>query len=518
MDTPFSTWAALLPPTLAIGLAFATRRALLSLGAGAWVGATLLAEHDPLLGLWRLVQVHILGQLTGQFHLLVVLFIAGLLGMVGIMIEGGGINALATYLGRRARAARAARLATAGLGLAIFFDDYANTAIVGTTMRPVADRVGISRAKLAYLVDSTAAPVAGLALLSTWVGYEVGLLGEVLSGLGVTENPYAVFLASLPFRFYSIFTLVFVLLVAALGRDYGPMHAAEREAAEKRYEASEASVADIEDGDPPAARWLLAVVPVGLVVAATLVGLWLDGGGLGRLTTEGWRVALSASGWRAALAAADSSLVLAVAAGVGSASAASLALAYGRGARAVGRAWLRGMVPMGPALAVLVLAWAMSDLCGALGTAEVLVQLLRGALPSWLVPVLVFGLACAVSFSTGSSWGTMALLLPTTIPLAFHLGEMTLTLLALGAVLEGSIFGDHCSPISDTTVLSAVSSGCDLMLHVRTQLPYALTTAAAALAFGYIPAALGAPPVLLIPSGVAVLAAVLWTRGRTATS
>ena len=518
-------WLCLLPPLLAIGLALLTRQVILSLLLGVWTGCLVLAGGHPVAAFQRLGDTYLVDALADRDHAAILLFSTMLGGMVGVLTRNGSMAGVVQRLSRRVRNRRGGQTATAAMGLAVFFDDYANTLLVGNTMRPLTDRLAISREKLAYLVDSTAAPVTTLAVISTWVGFEVGLIQDQLAAVG-GGSAYVFFLRSLPYNFYPILTLVMVFAVALSGRDFGPMARAEGRAAGgevlrpgARPAGGPADRDDRSAESEPASSWL-AILPIVTVVGVTLLGLWSDG--RSALLVEG----RPADSLRDILGAADSLSVLMWASLAG----ALLAIALTAGSRRLDLrgavdAWLDGARAMLIAMVILIMAWSLGAVCEALGTGPWLVEAGRGVLSPRLLPTLSFLLAAAVSFSTGTSWGTMAILIPIMLPLA---GAFTLDagldpahrdgiiLAATSAVLAGAVFGDHCSPISDTTILSSMASGSDHVDHVRTQLPYALCAAAAAVTVGYLPAGWGVSPGWSIGGGALALIALVLKLGRRA--
>ena len=471
--------ATLLPPLVAIGVALATRRTLLALSLGVWCGAVAAAWLSGagwgalLQGSLDVFRVYFWGELRDSFRIEILGFIAALLAMVGVMSRSGGVAGLVEWAMGLASGRRSVQGLTWASGLAIFFDDYTNCMLVGSSLRPLSDRLRISREKLAYLVDSTAAPVAGLSILSTWVAYQISLYAPLLPQVGIETGAYALFVETLPHRSYCWLALAFGAAVAFSGRDFGPMRRAEQRAFHtgelvrpgSRPPLSEA-LARMQPapGMPREARraWL----PVALTVGVA-----------------GVEVARTGQGAWACLAGACAGLACAVALAV-----------LGRPRlpwREVWRAASAGGSTLAFAVTLLFLAWMIGSVCQELGTARTLVALLGDSLPSAWLPLLLFGLSAAVAFATGSSWSTMSILMPNAVPLAFALAgpdSPAAVVLAISAVLDGAIFGDHCSPISDTTVLSSVASGCDHVDHVRTQAPYALAVAAAAVLAGYLPA------------------------------
>lgn len=496
---------ALLPPLVAIALALLTGKSLLALGAGLAAACWLLASGRPLDSVEIAFRI-LGGALVSSFSLSILAFVLGLIGMIAIATRCGGTRGLVELVASRVRTARSVQLATALAGLAVFFDDYSNCVVVGTSMRPLSDRARVSREKLAYLVDSTAASLASMTLLSTWAWFEIGLLQEPLLAVGAVAEKsevYRMFWRLVPLRFYCLATLVLLFLSVLQRRDLSTMARAEKRARQTGQVASPASrplstrgLLEVTEKDGVPARWYNAAVPLGTVILLLLLGFFLPGISLERSTVV-------------ALAAVAGSLVACL-------------LACGQRLLTPGeavRAWLSGARTMVLALTVLVLAWAISDALRELGTADTCVAWLEGRSLGVVLPLAIFLLAAFVSFATGSSWSTMGLLLPTVIPVAWEVGPTTpagnlgLTLLAASAVLDGSIFGDHCSPLSDTTILSSAACSCNHVDHVRTQLPYALLSMIMAAGMGYLPCALGWSPWLFVPMAALALFAVLRVIG-----
>lgn len=498
--------SALLPAAVAIVVAIALGKTLLPLAIGVVVGALLIEGFAPVAAAVRVVD-YVTASAREQFYATLIVFILGLIGMVAIGIRSGGVRGLVDAALRRVRTARGVRRLAPFLGLGIFFDDYSNTVVLGNALRPITDRLRIPREKLAYLVDSTAAPVAGLVLFSTWIWFEVSQIEPPLRALGAIDSidgAYGVFLQSMPFRFYCLFTLAFVLLNGWIGRDYGPMLAAERRAAGgdvgRRGAAGDLGGLAHKPGVP--CRAINIALPLALTIATIGIGLFAfrePGQALGGPNTTG--------------------PVLAIGAALGAITAAALAIGQRLltlretlGALAV------GLKTGGLAVAILFLAWALGRASSDNGTAEYLTAILERGFPSAALPLVLFGVAATVSFATGSSFSTMGILLPIAVPLAYTIAPtdapLAATAIAIAAVLDGAIFGDHCSPLSDTTVLSSVASGCDHVAHVRTQLPYATTTMAIALSCGYAPTALGLPPWIGWIVGVSACILMLRVLGR----
>ncbi len=515
-----------IPPILAIGLALWKRQVLVALTLGLYVGV-LIIEANPLTAFLRVGDKYLVGALADDSHAAILMFSTILGGMVGVLSRSGATEGIVHWLGQKVRGRRGGQVATASMGTVIFFDDYANTLLVGATMRPLTDRLRISREKLAWLVDSTAAPVATVAVISTWVGFEVGLIQEAMVRLEQSSQAYTFFLQSIPYSFYPLLTLLMVYLVAASGRDFGPMLKAEQRAlqlgqvlAPGASPASDAPVAEAPDPDHKPAHPMLAGIPILGVIVTTAVGLYFNG--RSAAIAEG----ITDPGLRAVLNNADSFAVLMWAAMTGAGLAIVLTTASGRHSLADALdGFVDGAKAMMVAVAILLLAWSLSAVCDSLGTANYLIEVSSEVLSARLLPVVVFVLAAAVSFATGTSWGTMAILMPLVYPLGHQLPldaglpaatALHIHLAAVSAVLAGAVFGDHCSPISDTTILSSLATGSDHVDHVKTQLPYALTVAGIAAVVGYIPVGYGVSPWISLGLGALTVAVVVLRFGRRA--
>lgn len=522
------SWLAILPPLLTIVVALMWKRVIPALFLGIWLGAWAINDFG-LGGLWvgllDLFQVYVLGALADSDRASIILFSLMVGGMVGIISRNGGMQGIVNHIIKWADTARHACLATAALGIAIFFDDYANTLVVGNTMRPVTDSMRISRAKLAYIVDSTAAPVACIALVTTWIGYEVGLIGAAISKLpDLHEEAYLLFLNTIPYSFYPIMAVLFVFMVSASGRDFGPMLEAETQARKYGVTPTETATDSPQDSAPiepmpgKPQRAFNAFIPVLVMVFGVLGGLYVTG--------KAAVVDVDQASLRDIIGSADSYKALMWASLLSMLSAALLSLGQRiMDLEEVVNAWYQGVRSMLYALIILVLAWSMGEITDVLRTADFLVTVLGDFLPAFILPVIVFVLAAATAFATGSSWGAMGILLPLSIPLTWavmqsqgHTGPEHMHLLysSIAAVLAGSVWGDHCSPISDTTILSSLASGCDHLEHVRTQLPYALVVGGVALLTGSLLTGLGLPWWFGMLLGLSVLALILRVFGKHA--
>ena len=514
-------WVSLTPPLIAIVIALILRNVIPALLIGVWLGATLVRDVSlvgVLGGLLAAFEVYVVRALADVEHAQIILFSLMIGGMVGIITRNGGMASIVNKIVSRAKSAVSGQVAVWGMGLMIFFDDYSNTLVVGNTARPITDHLKISREKLAYIVDSTAAPVVCLALITTWIGYEVGLIGDAIESIPDLDEPAStVFLRSIPYSFYPILAVLFVLSVAATGRDFGPMYQAECRARGGQVQPSSATEMPALHGDQldhkpdVPLRAVNAFVPLLVLVGSLIAGLLVTGSGDTLTDVIGSADAYKAMLW-ASLLGAMTAAVMTIGQGILT------------GHETVD-AWFGGVKAMLFAMIVLVLAWALSDITADLHTAGYLVSILADTLPPQIVPVTVFVLSAVTAFTTGTSWGTLGILMPLVVPLTWAVLQangmaepehMHILYSAIACNLAGAVWGDHCSPISDTTVLSSMASGCDHIEHVRTQMPYALLVGAVAIAIGTVPGGYGFPPLLSIVIGAALLFAIIRFLGRRA--
>jgi len=505
-----SGWISVLPPLIAIILAFASRSVIPSLFAAIWFGVWSLSRFsvmDIIPSLLDSFYVYILNTMIDRDHAILILFTLMLGGMVGIIYRNGGMHGIIKHLIKKADTPRKGQIAIWLFGIIIFFDDYSNTLIVGNTSRLLCDKLKISRQKLAYLVDSTSAPVATIAVITTWIGFQVGIISDALPGLeGMTESAYMLFIHSIPYSFYPFLAIILVGLIVTTGTDFGPMvQAEERARAGIKYTpdmddlgadaGEDSNELFVKNNISPKAR--NAIIPIVVLVVSMLYFIFTSGEGdsikeiLGSSDTFG---ALMHSTLLSALVAAGLSL--------------------GQGILNVNEtldAWFSGLKFMLMGLLVLLLAWALADISKDLHTADFIVSTLGDSIPMSILPAIVFLIAAATAFGSGSSWGVMAILMPLVIPLTWavmgHNGgatpeNMHILYSTIACVLTGSVWADHCSPISDTTILTSMASGCELMDHVRTQMPYAISAGVAALLLGTLPAGFGFPWWLLLLLGI----------------
>lgn len=500
-----------IPPLGAIILAIATRRVRLSLGAGIVAAALLVTDLDVVAALktmwaafagifWDEGAVN-----TGNVYILLFLVLLGVLTSVVLM--SGGSAAFSDWIGARIRSRRSAQSMAGGLGVLIFIDDYFNALAVGQIAKPVTDTRGVSRAKLAYIIDSTSAPVSVLMPFSSWGASIIGILAPIFAASSIQVSDVGGFLGAAAANFYAIAAIIAVFLVIYLRVDFGPMRREENRAHHRgeAYAANANIPGELSAGLPvhrPGAKRSL-VVPFLVLVIGVIAAMFATG-----------RAASGSTDPMEMLANTNVSDSLIIGAVAGLATAlfyyARVTVPAGSfSAATLGRGSWEGAKSMKDAIIILLLAWMLGTVVGELGTGDYLGGLVvdSGMSSAWLVP-LMFVAAAAMAFSTGTSWGSFGLLLPIAGDMLIAANADAYLVAALGAVLAGAVWGDHCSPISDTTILSATGAGCDVVTHVSTQLPYAITVGAAALAGYVVYAATDSVGIALVATLVLVVAAL----------
>ena len=524
VSSPMPLWMSVLPPLVAIAMALIIKEVISSLFLGVLTGTFLMALYggaSPAAafggGVFRVVDTYVVGSLFDADHVTIIVFTLVIGGMVRIITANGGMQGVVNWLSRRARGPRSGQLMTFCMDLCIFFDDYSNTLVVGNTMRPIADKLKVSREKLAYIVDSTSAPVVAVAFVTTWIGAELSYIQDGISAIGLETSAYSVFFHSLAYSFYPFLTLGFVLMLIFSGRDYGPMLKAERQARRQSSLESDqvgqvARPAHIVDALIPLLVLIIGTV-IGLIATGYDASVWHDAG-------TGFFSKLSATigaanSYKALLWASLLSLITAI------------LMTLWRGTLEFGKVMeemVEGFKSMFNAVLILTMAWSIALVTKDMHTAEFVSQLLlRWSLSPVVVPVLTFVLAALIGFSTGTSWGTMAILYPLILPASWLLckeqgmsmeAALPLFYNVVASVLAGAVMGDHCSPISDTTIMSSLASSCNHLQHVKTQMPYALTVGGVALLLGVLPSALGLPSWIAFLIALAVLGLIVRFIGK----
>jgi Na+/H+ antiporter NhaC len=501
----------LVPPLLAIVLAMTTRKPLLSLFLGIWSGGVIFTASNGVVQTLNWIVESIGASTFNAKIMLIVLFLgAG----VALIWRLGGANALANAVTSRLNTQRKVGAATWIFGMIWFFDDYSNTAIVGTTMREISDEVSISREKLAYMIDSTAAPVATFGI-SSWVAYQLSMIQEGYAAAGISAgsdgvpDAFALFLQSIPFNMYCLFAVVMVGIIVFSGRDYGEMLDAEhRSATEGKVlrddavpmQSAEESLGEVLT-DSPQLRYFL--VPTLSLMAVVVGGGFVTG------------IRASEPGAGPFQIAGNAAFVDALLWGTFAMVAVALAMGVGSGIANLDEAMetvIDGFSMMLTALTILVMAWTIGTVTTALGTGVYVTNIAESFVTPTLLPVVILLASAFIAFSTGTSWGTMAIITPIAVPLAWSVGGATPALLpvAIGTVFSGAIFGDHCSPISDTTILSSTFTGSDHIDHVRTQMTYATTVLIVAATLLTVWGATRITPLVLLPIGVVTLGVLVY--------
>jgi Na+/H+ antiporter NhaC len=518
-DAKKGTWISIIPPLVAIAISLAFKQVLLALFFSIWTGVFLAGNitfQQAFVSFFESVTEYIMPALAEPDHASIVMFSLLIGGMIGIVQANGGTQGIIALMSRFVKNRRDGQVMTTLLGFVVFFDDYANTMIVGNTMRPLVDKLRITRAKLAYLVDSTSAPVATVALVSTWIGAMVAYIADAERTIpNFTEAAYLVFVNSLSYNFYAWLTIIFVTFISFSRKDFGPMLESRKKLLRGSadplqdqygiFQKNEAADASLQK----TSHWFNAVLPIAVLVIGTLTGLWVTGEGNTIQEIIGSSNSYSALLWASSAALATASAMTIV----------QRLLPVHDMLKGMNR----GMFGMFEGAMILVMAWSLSSVTKTLGTADFLVTVFSDSLNPFWIPAIVFVLAGITAFSTGTSWGTMGILMPLVIPLIWNICQglglpyetaHDLIYGAVASVLAGSVLGDHCSPISDTTILSSISSQCDHVEHVNTQMPYALVVGAISFLCLVGQFVLGLPTWILYAVSASAIFGIIWYFGR----
>ena len=458
----YATFLSLLPPIIAIALALITKEVYSSLFVGILVGGFLYANFNPVAAVEHIFPDGMIAQLSDSWNVGILIFLVILGAMVILMTRAGGSAAFGKWAQTHIKSRAGAQLATIALGVLIFIDDYFNCLTVGSVMRPVTDKQKISRAKLAYIIDSTAAPVCIIAPISSWAA---AVTGFVDGADGLT-----LFVKAIPYNFYAILTIVMMITLALFKLDYGPMALHEKNAMEKGdlFTSGTKPYQTAEDGDKADGRVIDLLFPIICLIICCVIGMIYTGG------------FFDGADFITAFSDSDASVGLVF----GSFLAFILTVIYfvcrkRLTFKACMEALPEGFKSMVPAILILTFAWTLKAMTDSLGAKEYvagLVESSAGSLMSFL-PAIIFLIACGLSFATGTSWGTFGILIPIVVAVFGGDMENTLMIISISACMAGAVCGDHCSPISDTTIMASAGSQSDHLNHVSTQLPYALTVA-----------------------------------------
>ncbi|MCB0397390.1 MAG: hypothetical protein KDD36_12080 [Flavobacteriales bacterium] len=555
---PMPLWYSILPPLLAIIIALLFKEVIIALVSGCVLGGMIFGYFTQgalgiLKGILNFIDTYVINALADPFHASIIVFSLTIGGMVGVISRNGGMQGIVDRLSKYASTRKSGQMVTWILGIAVFFDDYANALVVGNTMRPITDRLRISREKLSYIVDSTAAPVSAVAFITTWIGAELSYIQDGVASTGITESSYSIFFSSLSYSFYPIFTLFFIFLLIMSGRDFGAMFKAEQRASNhgqvesensKRLSSDEMKQFEVIKGAIPAMH--NALLPLLVLILGAIAGLLSTGldGTISALADQG--IAPLSDSIVDVLAAmsemqeppenffekigllignADSykALMWASLGAVITAIVLSISQKIMNLEESISAA-TSGMKAMFTSIIILILAWALASVTTDLHTADFITgSLLSSGIDPGFLPAITFLMAAVIAFSTGSSWGTMAILYPLILGAtwsvcqdqAYTLEEtMPIFYNVVSCVLAGAVLGDHCSPISDTTILSSLSTSCNHIDHVRTQLPYAATVGGVALLAGTLLTGLGMSPIISYAFGGLTLAGIIFFAGK----
>lgn len=513
------SWVSILPPLVAILIALIFKQVLFALFLGIWMGAFLIGDMTlPGIfeGFFSALSDYIVPGVSDPDRMSIVIFSILIGGMVGIITDNGGTRGVIKGITSFVRTKVQGQVVTALMGFIVFFDDYANTMVVGNTMRPLTDKLRISRAKLAYLVDATAAPIATIALVSTWIGAMVGFIAAAQSEMpNFDEAAYSVFINSLPYNFYAFFTILFVILIAWSGRDFGPMlkaridlYKAKHDPKLDKYNLYKEKIEEDEELQSQS-HWINAALPIITLVFGTIIGLFVTGEG-----NSIQAIIETSNSYNALLWGSLASVVVAIG---------MTLIQKLLSIEKTLEGMMNGMHVMFDGVLILVLAWGLSDITVSLGTADYLVSIFGETLNPYWMPAIIFILSALTAFATGSSWGTMGILMPLVVPLGWEIGnstglptDVTLEVIyaSVSAVLAGSVWGDHCSPISDTTILSSLASQCDHIEHVNTQLPYSMIVGVISVLGMIGIMVLGIPWWLIYPAGVIIIVVIIFKFGK----
>ena len=505
-DLSYTAWA-LLPPVVAIGLALVTKEVYSSLFIGILIGGLLYSGFGFEGTLVHVFQDGFVGSVADSYNVGILIFLVLLGAIVAMMNKAGGSEAFGRWASEHIKTKTGAMLATIALGVLIFIDDYFNCLTVGSVMRPVADKHGISKEKLSYLIDATAAPICIIAPVSSWAAAVSGFVKD--SGV----SGFQLFVKAIPFNFYAILTIVMMISLALMKFDYGPMRKFEpytKENAKQKIDtmikrsgtfAEAVEVKEegaIKDKSRKTGKVIDLVVPIVVLIIACVIGMLYSGG------------FFSGASVIEAFSDSDASVGLML----GSACTFIIVVIYYMFRRVLKFQDLMSCLPEGfkamvPAILILVFAWTLKAMTDSLGAREFVSALVEGSASGLqvMLPAIIFLIGCFLSFSTGTSWGTFGILIPITIsdfPITTSIGVV-----CVSACMAGAVCGDHCSPISDTTIMASAGADCDHINHVNTQLPYAITVAAVSFV-AYVLAGLIPNWLVVLPIAIAMMIGTLF--------
>ena len=459
----YATFWALVPPIVAIGLALITKEVYSSLFVGILVGAMFYSGFSFEGTMLHIFQGGLIAQLSDEYNVGILIFLVILGAMVCLMNKAGGSAAFGQWAGKHIKTRVGAQLATIALGVLIFIDDYFNCLTVGSVMRPVTDKHKVSRAKLAYLIDATAAPVCIIAPISSWAA--------AVTGFVEGEDGFSLFLRAIPYNFYALLTILMMILISVMKVDFGPMAVHERNAKKgDLFTTSNRPYADAEKNEnviAPKGKVIDLLIPILSLIVCCVIGMLYTGG------------FFSGVDFVTAFSQSDASLGLCMGSFFGLVI--TVVLYVVRHVMSFNECM--GCIPQGfkamvPAILILTFAWTLKGMTDSLGAAEFVAEVVKNSAKGMmnLLPAVIFLVGCALAFATGTSWGTFGILIPIVVE-AFQNTNPTLMTISISACMAGAVCGDHCSPISDTTIMASAGAQSDHVNHVSSQLPYALSIA-----------------------------------------
>ena len=495
----YATFWALIPPVVAIVLALITKEVYSSLFVGILVGGLFYSGFSFEGTIVHIFEDGIIGVLSDSYNVGILVFLIILGAIVCLMNKAGGSAAFGRWASDHIKTRTGAQLVTVALGVLIFVDDYFNCLTVGSVMRPVTDKHNISRAKLAYLIDATAAPICIIAPISSWAA--------AVTGFVEGEDGLSLFISAIPYNFYALLTIVMMITIAVLNIDFGSMKVHEDNAKKGDLfttpDRPYGEATELEDTGKGTVKDLL--IPIIALIICCVIGMIYTGGFF-----EG-------ADFVTAFSNSDASVGLAI----GSAFALVITILLYVSRRVLGFKECMDCIPEGfkamvPAIMILTFAWTLKSMTDSLGAAEFVAALIKGSASGIvnLLPAIIFVVGCLLAFATGTSWGTFGILIPIVVD-AFQATNPTLMTIAISACMAGAVCGDHCSPISDTTIMASAGAQCNHVNHVSTQLPYAVSVAAISF-ITYIVAGFVQSAWISLPVGVVLtLGYLLFMKKRT---
>ena len=486
----------LLPIALTIVIAMWLKNISIALFVGAFAGLLLMSGGNPFDAMMSYVIDHLVPNMTDSYCAEVLILLIFIGGFVKLLEVSGGAHAFAASVGRFVNSRAKAQMAGWVAGIMIFFSDIGSPIIAGPIVQPLTDKMKVSREKLAWILDTTASPLSILVPFLGWGAYIMGLMGTEFQATGYDASEWDMLLKAWPFQFYALLSLFMVPLVAFTKKEFGPMYTAEKRALAGQVSpgghVGEAVKIDT-DAKMENSRPMVMIIPLLIMVGTLCFMLCPQGFPFKSVDDDALRGALITGFVFGSVANIILVVILKI-----------------KSFKSICQDYVSGLESIASVFIVLLLAWVLSSVTKAMGGPEFVVNLLQDNVPAWILPVIIFAASAVISFSTGSSWGTFAIMMTIAVPAAIALNAPMHV--AVASVLSGGLFGDHCSPISDTTILSANGARCDLLAHVKTQLPYALMVGCVTIVTYAIAGLTGS--ILALPVGIALLIITVLTLSK----